>query len=491
MKKFFLFFGLLCSLCALAQPPSYSTLFEKRWGDGRNNVLEYGDELADGGFLFVGMKRETNNPVWEIYVCRTDAYGNLIWERRFGVPDQDDVMTYILKTSDGRYLIIGGSTNVVQIGSDVFAFRIDASGYVDFYNHYYLNTGYSDFPGAACETPDHGFIISCALGVLPQNQHSPTIIKINQAGNEIWRYRLDSLVEYQPRKIAATPDGGCIVAGYANQQVYGNPYLTKHAANGQLEWINYPYGLNDTLTASPVEIFVNADGSFNVPFREQVGTSNYIITKWIDYAATGILLDSTYLPFGVNFPFKSNTAFDANTSTYFTSFKPNPYTSPRYHKIDRDRNITMLFAADFDSLIQAAHSFYILPTKDGGYMGVGTYGQLPNPGSYFSCVKFGPTGRSVAYSFEQTVAAHPNPSVDGVFNLTFDMAADGDVRIDVFSIDGKPVFKDQFFCLAHTQNSYPVRLDLRSCGAGFYILQVRSGEQLYQRTLVVLEGKEN
>jgi hypothetical protein len=64
--------------------------------------------LADGGYLIGGSTKSFGAPGWDYYIVRTDCTGNEVWSGRWGT-DRDDVLSDLLQTSDGGYVLYGSS----------------------------------------------------------------------------------------------------------------------------------------------------------------------------------------------------------------------------------------------------------------------------------------------------------------------------------------------------------------------------------------------
>lgn len=477
------------SLCGFGQPAQHSILFEKEWGDPFWNYLEYADELSEGGYIVAGHKKEfVINGQIQIYVCRMDSYGSIEWEREIGTLQEDDWLVQVLKTKQGNYLILTTAGNAVSFGGDVRATLVSPEGNFIFDEFYYQNTGITDYAAGVCETIDNGYIISCALGVLPQGLHSPTLIKIDSLGNEVWRMRQDSLVEYNPREITTTPDNGCIVIGNANNANNNNTFVAKFYSDGNLEWIKYPYGKTDTLFNTALITFVSTDGSFNIPFEQEILNSSEVENHWIDFDATGNVTGSTLIPIRLRFPFKARPAIDPLDSSYIISNTPHSFDFGWIYKVYKDKTYKLIYEPFSPKYVGGGE--YVIRTLDGGYFSVSTYSPDQNTtGGRFYAVKFSSDLRYTPEEYPETVRVFPNPSADGIFNLRFDMKVDDYVDVKIHSVDGKLVFSDRFFCPANTYTEYPVHLDLKSGSSGMYFFEAKTSTSGYFKKLITLQEK--
>jgi len=82
------------------------------------------DLTTDGGFIFGGY---SNNPGYrdDYWFVRTDANGDTLWMKTVG--HGDDQRAYcVLQSSDGGYVLAGGSSEGGSIGGDYFVVKLNA-----------------------------------------------------------------------------------------------------------------------------------------------------------------------------------------------------------------------------------------------------------------------------------------------------------------------------------------------------------------------------
>jgi hypothetical protein len=84
-------------------------------------------EADDGGFVLTGETASIGAGLKDIWVVRTDATGNHLWNRTFG-GTSNDIGRWIIKGTYGGY-VIGGETESYGAGQrDAWLIRIDANG---------------------------------------------------------------------------------------------------------------------------------------------------------------------------------------------------------------------------------------------------------------------------------------------------------------------------------------------------------------------------
>jgi hypothetical protein len=135
-------------------------------------------QTADGGFIFAGSQ---SDGVPDVYLVKTDADGDIIWEKTYGGSDWD-VANDIFITNDGGYVMAGFT---IKNARDVFVVKTDSAGTEQWSENY---GGSSNDEGAAIvETSDQGFlIVGGTKSSSVDGDEDVYIIKTDGSGSQIW-----------------------------------------------------------------------------------------------------------------------------------------------------------------------------------------------------------------------------------------------------------------------------------------------------------------
>jgi hypothetical protein len=204
MKKlltgiYFIYFSFFFFNSAYAQSPSIE--WAKCYG---GTDVDYSNCVAvtnDGGYIITGISASHDGDVgnnygsYDYWLVKTDAAGNIQWEKNYGGSD-DETAYYVIQTSDHGYLIAGHT----------FSNDIDISG----------NHGLSDF----------------------------WILKTDTVGNLIWKKSIGGSAFDYAQTIQQTNDGDYIIAGSSasnGSNVTGNNggydyWLVKINSSGDVQW---------------------------------------------------------------------------------------------------------------------------------------------------------------------------------------------------------------------------------------------------------------
>ncbi len=99
---------------------------------------EYGKSLAinsDGDLFLTGSTKSfgTDNSV-DVFVVKTDAYGNEIWSETFG-GSKNDFGEDVITTPEGGCVIVGSSNSFGKGGSDAYLLRLTTNGDLDLFEN--------------------------------------------------------------------------------------------------------------------------------------------------------------------------------------------------------------------------------------------------------------------------------------------------------------------------------------------------------------------
>ncbi len=100
-------------------------------------MKEYAQAVAvteDGGYLAAGYKRDDSG-FSDIYLVRTDQYGEISWEKVYVAP-RDDVVKSVESLADGGFIIAGGTDSFNNGIYDVLLLKVDHLGDVAWEHSY-------------------------------------------------------------------------------------------------------------------------------------------------------------------------------------------------------------------------------------------------------------------------------------------------------------------------------------------------------------------
>ncbi len=201
----------------------------------------------DGGFIVAGHTQSLDADYSDALLLRTDAYGQVEWMRQYGEEDWDEGFSAVLPLEDG-FLAVGAKAHTGRQGEpDMYVVRTDASG-----NPLWEKTfGRSEFePDAASDVVrahDGGFVV--AGNSQSGENNDAFLVKIDEQGNEVWRKVFGGDGGDNAVSIKATPDGGYVFVGSTSSYSAGGRsdydiYMVKLDGDGNQQWMK-TYGGSD------------------------------------------------------------------------------------------------------------------------------------------------------------------------------------------------------------------------------------------------------
>jgi len=105
-------------------------LWERTYGGGRGYSGYSVEQTIDGGYIIAGCT-DWSDPMdsADVYLVKTDSGGNVLWERTYGGIGFDEA-SCVRQTSDGGYIISGGTYSFGLDWSDVYLIKTDENGLV-------------------------------------------------------------------------------------------------------------------------------------------------------------------------------------------------------------------------------------------------------------------------------------------------------------------------------------------------------------------------
>jgi len=174
----------------------------------------------------------------EIYLVRTDANGNLLWEKRFNGSSQ---WAYSIKsTADGGFIIMGGMTPDLGL-SRIYLLKISASGEKQWDKM--LGTG-RKVGKSLTVAADGGYVVAGYSSATRYD--SIYLIKTDASGNSIWEKTISKTYNARALSVLTTASGHLIVTGVDSNAGYAGSI----DASGNILWEKSFQDVSDIASAT-------------------------------------------------------------------------------------------------------------------------------------------------------------------------------------------------------------------------------------------------
>jgi hypothetical protein len=248
-----------------AQP---DTVWTRIFGGSNSDIGYSVQQTNDKGYIIVGYTSSFGNGGYDIWFIKTDANGNKIWDKTFG-GNYDDYGYYIQQTSDGGFVISGGTTSYGAGGFDIWLIKTDANG-----NLLWDKTfGGSSNDNGSCvmQTTDGGFIITGYTASYGEGNADVWLIRTDSNGNKLWDKTFGGGFDDYGNSARQTNDGGFIFTGRTDSYGAGaaDGWLIRTDDNGNILW-DKTFGGSSFDTGYSLQI--TSDNGFIISGRTQSNT---------------------------------------------------------------------------------------------------------------------------------------------------------------------------------------------------------------------------
>jgi hypothetical protein len=136
---------------------SGNIIWAKTYGGTGEDVAYSVQQTSDGGYIVAGYTFSFGASGYDIFLIKTDASGNIIWAKTYGGTG-DDVAYSVQQTSDGGYIVASETRSFGAGWKDIFLIKTDAFGNVQWARTYGGTD--DDWVSSVQQTSDGGYIVT-------------------------------------------------------------------------------------------------------------------------------------------------------------------------------------------------------------------------------------------------------------------------------------------------------------------------------------------
>lgn len=239
-------------------PTERSTWFETFGGAGRDIGYEI-TAAHGGGYVIAGERGGADIWASEAYLIKIDESGRTVWEKTFDGAD-NSVATAVIATEDGGYVLGGYTGSRAAITATVFLIKTNGEGEV-IWRSDVPDEGWNNV-NALAATSDGGYVVAgwqqIADGEFIQEVNS-VLIRLDASGIVLWKQIRGDSVWHNGNAVLATGDGGAVIAGGQFSRAGVGAFLAKIDATGNEVW-REQYG--DSARTNAHAVTPTADGGY-------------------------------------------------------------------------------------------------------------------------------------------------------------------------------------------------------------------------------------
>jgi hypothetical protein len=154
--------------------------FAKTIGGSYDDVARSIIQSSDGGYVVAGWTWSFGVGYSDIYVVKLDSGGNVQWTKTIG-GSSDDAAYSIIQSSDGGYVVAGRTSSFGAGGWDMYVVKLDSSGNVQWTK----TIGGSDFDAAysIIQSSDGGYVVAGGTLSFGAGSADIYVVKMDANGN--------------------------------------------------------------------------------------------------------------------------------------------------------------------------------------------------------------------------------------------------------------------------------------------------------------------
>ena len=204
--------------------------WNKTFGGTDNDVAYSVQQTSDGGYILAGGTESYGAGSEDFWLVKTDSNGKEQWSKTFGGTD-DDCAYSAQQTADGGYILVGSTESYGAGGADFWLVKTDSNG-KEQWGKTFGGTD-DDCAYSVQQIADGGYILAGRTESYRAGFYDSWMVKTDSDGNKVW----DKTFDDEAYSVQQTVDGGYILAG--NTKLHGAGYdfwLVKTDSDGNKEW---------------------------------------------------------------------------------------------------------------------------------------------------------------------------------------------------------------------------------------------------------------
>jgi hypothetical protein len=200
-------------------------------------------QTSDGGYAWTGYTRSFGAGMTDFWLVKIDSAGNMQWNKTYGGPYREEACS-LIQTSDGGYAMVGNKDVSGGENFDVWIVKTDSFGNMQ-WNKTYGGNAYDFSAGkkSVVQTNDGGYTIAGRTRSFAVGQEDMWLIRIDSAGNLLWSKVYGGTNYDGSGSMVPTMDGGYALAGWTQSYGAGSAdmWLVKTNSTGDMQW-SHTYG---------------------------------------------------------------------------------------------------------------------------------------------------------------------------------------------------------------------------------------------------------
>jgi len=233
-------------------------LWNKTFNNSNHHWGGFVQQTTDGGYIITSGTDSHHTGNFDVWLIKTDADGNMLWNKTFGGLDIDWGYS-VRQTSEGGYIIAADTCSYGAGNGDVWLIKTDANGN-ELWNKTFGSRG-NDHAYSVLQTFEGGYIVA---GLQGRKSGLVWLIKTDINGNKLWDRTFGGSNEEKGNvaySIQQTKDGGYVISGETDIVGKDDAWLIKTDAVGNMLW-DKTFGGSDSEPDRAHSVLQTSDGGY-------------------------------------------------------------------------------------------------------------------------------------------------------------------------------------------------------------------------------------
>jgi len=187
------------------------TLWTSTYGGSADDHAYSVQQTSDGGYIIAGETQSLAAGYSDAYLLKTDSYGDTLWTRTYGGPGPE-LSERVQQTTDGGYILAGSTMSFGAGAFDVYLVKTDTNGDTLWTSTY--GGSANDYGRSVQQTTDGGYVVAGGTESFGAGYSDVYLLKTDSSGDTLWTRIYGGTSEDVGYSVQQTTDGGYIIPGW-------------------------------------------------------------------------------------------------------------------------------------------------------------------------------------------------------------------------------------------------------------------------------------
>ena len=342
------------------------------YGGDQYDVISSSAKTPDGGYVMVGTSG-SYGVAGDFWLLKTDADGNLQWNRTYG-GDAGDFGLGVINSNTGGYVLVGSTYSYGAGEDDIWLIKTDAQGNMVWNRT--IGGPKDDYSWIVIANQGGGYTLAGYTYSFSNGDDDVLLVQVSEEGTLHWMQTYGGVGDDRGYTVIATKDGGYLLTGYTNSTGAGDDdlWLIKTDYKGAMQW-NRTYGGAGldlgyvvTQTSDGDYVIVGGTTTYGACSTATIGPYGVMANAWLLKVDSGgnPLWHQTYGVGSSDCTWSLLGCSDGGymLAGYTSSYSANGRVEAWLFKVDAEgkEQWSKSYGGDFD-----CYGWNVLQTQDGGY----------------------------------------------------------------------------------------------------------------------------